>query len=170
MQRNSPNAFPLAERAVFTGGTATGGTDLTAFDAALQAAGIHNANLLSISSVLPESATVEVKRAPEHVESLITPGGFYPTVYTAETSDQTNETVYATVAGCEFASGYGINVERHGTNRNREEVRDECERMLEEMAANRDETLASDVWFRYEATSVPTGDEWACAVAAVLYL
>lgn len=40
-------------------GTGEGETSLSAFDAALSAAGIHNYNLVTLSSVIPDGATVE---------------------------------------------------------------------------------------------------------------
>lgn len=40
-------------------GTGEGRTNLSAFDAALSDAGIHNYNLVTLSSVIPENATVE---------------------------------------------------------------------------------------------------------------
>jgi arginine decarboxylase len=41
-------------------GTGEGNTGLSAFDAALSEAGIHNYNLVPLSSVIPEDATVEL--------------------------------------------------------------------------------------------------------------
>lgn len=41
-------------------GTATGPTAMAAYDAALAAAGVHNYNLVSVSSVIPANAAVEV--------------------------------------------------------------------------------------------------------------
>lgn len=41
-------------------GTASGATAMAAYDAALAAANVHNYNLVSVSSVIPADATVEV--------------------------------------------------------------------------------------------------------------
>lgn len=41
-------------------GTATGPTAMASYDAALAAANVHNYNLVSVSSVIPSVATVEV--------------------------------------------------------------------------------------------------------------
>ncbi|MFQ3285189.1 MAG: arginine decarboxylase [Natronomonas sp.] len=47
-------------------GTASGATAMAAYDAALAAANIHNYNLVSVSSVIPANATVEVvEEAPD---------------------------------------------------------------------------------------------------------
>lgn len=48
------------------GGVATGPTSMASYDAALAEAGVHNYNLVSVSSVIPAEATVErVERAPD---------------------------------------------------------------------------------------------------------
>lgn len=48
------------------GGVATGPTPMASYDAALAEAGVHNYNLVSVSSVIPAEATVErVERAPD---------------------------------------------------------------------------------------------------------
>ncbi len=41
-------------------GTATGPTALAAYDAALAEAGVHNYNLISLSSVIPTEPAIEV--------------------------------------------------------------------------------------------------------------
>ncbi|PSP40313.1 pyruvoyl-dependent arginine decarboxylase, partial [Halobacteriales archaeon QH_10_70_21] len=41
-------------------GTATGPTAMASYDAALAAANVHDYNLVSVSSVIPADATVEV--------------------------------------------------------------------------------------------------------------
>lgn len=41
-------------------GTATGPTAMASYDAALAAANVHNYNLVSVSSVIPANATIEV--------------------------------------------------------------------------------------------------------------
>ncbi|WP_181684969.1 pyruvoyl-dependent arginine decarboxylase [Halorhabdus salina] len=41
-------------------GTGTGPTPTAAYDAALAAAGVHNYNLITLSSVIPANATIEV--------------------------------------------------------------------------------------------------------------
>lgn len=41
-------------------GTAAGPTELSSYDAALADAGVHNYNLVTVSSILPAGATVEV--------------------------------------------------------------------------------------------------------------
>lgn len=47
-------------------GVATGPTEMSSYDAALAAAGVHNYNLVAVSSVVPADATVEVvDRIPE---------------------------------------------------------------------------------------------------------
>ncbi len=50
---------PGMEPILVVEGTGTGPTDTAAYDAALAAANVHNYNLVTLSSVIPEGATVE---------------------------------------------------------------------------------------------------------------
>jgi len=69
-------------------GTATGPTGLSSYDAALAAAGVENYNLVRVSSIVPDGATVEaVGTAPDLgpagnrltvVEARVTVGGEEP--------------------------------------------------------------------------------------------
>lgn len=156
-------------RSVFvTGGTGTGNHRLTAFDAALQAAGIHEANLIRISSVTPASA--ETKHpTPTELAERIEAGAYHPTVYAQSTSNTPGERVHAAVAGARLEAGHGINVEHHGVNADEAEVRDACANMIEEMAARRGSTIDGTTWVRYETCTVPDDGAWSGAVAAILY-
>ena len=59
-------------------GAAEGDTELNAFDNALLAAQVGNLNLIRVSSVLPQDATV-LDEPPQ-----ITPGSLVPTVYSVQ--------------------------------------------------------------------------------------
>lgn len=62
MARSSPST-PVV-RVVW--GTGTGPTDVAAYDAALAAAGVHNYNLVTVSSIVPPGASIEpVGTAPD---------------------------------------------------------------------------------------------------------
>ena len=156
-------------RSVFiTGGTGTGTERLTAFDAALQDAGIHDANLIRISSITPEGA--ETKQIDgEELARQIEPGAYHPTVYAHETSATSGEQLHAAVAGARLEAGHGINVEHHGVNTDEEVVRETCTSMLHEMAERRDTAIDGSAWVHYESCVVPDGGMWSSAVAAILY-
>lgn len=159
----------LAKKISVTGGSGTGTTRLTAFDAALQAAGIHNANLIRISSITPTSAET-MQPTPRELEEEITPGAYYPAVYTWEASSTSGDLVHAAVAGARLESGYGINIEHHGINEVQDDVQQDCQHMLTEMATRRESPIVDDsVWVHYEPRTVNESDRWHAAVAAILY-
>ena len=82
-------------------GAAEGDTELNAFDNALLAAQVGNLNLVRVSSVLPQDATV-LEAPPQ-----ITPGSLVPTVYSVQVSARPGETVAAAV-------GIGVAGGSHG--------------------------------------------------------
>lgn len=170
MHRSTPpDALSVSELWI-TGGTATAAHRLSAFDAALEAAGIHNANLIRVSSITPASATTRSPEASSDLRDRIQPGSMIPAVYARAESDSAGEQVYAAVAGVRLEDGYGINVETHGTNDARAEVRSRCERLLAEMADTRDQQMAGDPWLHFESQRVPRDDGWGAATAAIVYL
>lgn len=156
-----------AQLVLVTGGTGFGSTELTAFDAALQDAGIHDANLIRISSITPAGAETQ-RPAPQELADQIEPGAYIPAVYSWKASEQTGQRVYAAVAGGTLEEGYGINVEDHGIGDEEEVVRERCRTMLEEMAERRGSAL-SDTWVRYETLTIPESTDCGAAVAAIVY-
>ncbi len=152
-----------------TGGTGRGETPLVAFDAALADAGIHNANLIRVSSITPDGVTRHDGEPAAALAQRITPGAFIPAVYAHAESGLPGEQVYAAVAGMTLEDGYGINVEDAGVGDDRDAVRDRCTAMLEEMASTRDRTPTADIWLRYESAQVPPEGTVTSAVAALLY-
>ena len=166
----APQPGTLATELVVTGGTASAATELTAFDAALSDAGIHDANLVRVSSVTPAEATVVRDRSAAELEDDITPGAFQPAVYAHAASDEPGEHVFAAVAGVELEAGHGINVELHGTDPDEAAIVAECDSMLREMAAVRDTAPVNEPWTHIEDVVVPDRpDEWASALAAIVY-
>lgn len=161
---------PTADKVVFTAGTAVNRDELTAFDAALQDAGIHNVNIVKISSIIPPEATVYTDWSASQLADHIHPGGCYHTVLSRETTNSPGERIYSAIGGCLLESGYGLNVELHGSEETEKEVRGRCRSMLREMADRRDETIDSDIWCVFEATEKSPGEEFASTVAAAVYL
>jgi len=120
---NTPNAVWASA------GAAEGDTELNAFDNALLAARVGNLNLIRISSVLPQDATL-LEEAPQ-----IRPGSLVPTVYSVHVSARPGETVAAAV-GIGVAEGsHGMIYEWHGTSR--DEVEAAVRQMIEEGFARR---------------------------------
>lgn len=164
--------LPVPDRLVFTSGTGTGSTELAALDAAFAAAGIEDANVLRVSSVVPAGATVETGVPPADLREAVVPGGLYPVVYGEATTTTPGESVHAAVAGAWLGAGHGVNVEVAGTGDDPDAAREECRALLDELAAHRDDHVEQPAGFEYAATTLDgdAEDRAACAVAAVVYL
>lgn len=158
--------IPQANKLYFTGGSAESKTELMAFDSALQECGIHNANILKVSSVIPKEAKLVEETSSSKLYKLIDPGDFYPAVISKKTSSEEGKNIYAAVAGCKFKSGYGINVELHGSEKSKEEVRNEALEMIEDMANRRQEKIDGRIVFEYNSSEV---EETCCVLSAVVY-
>lgn len=97
-------------------GIGTGETALASYDAALAAANIHNYNLVRLSSMIPESATIDVVgTAPD-----LGPAGNRLTVVEASTHTETGETVAAGLGWLQSAGSGGVFYE--ATSRESEDV------------------------------------------------
>lgn len=138
-------------------GSGEGLTPLTAFDNALRAAGIHNLNLIRVSSIVPEGASFGPK--PD-----LPVGALVPTVYTHVTSNVPGEVVSAVIAAGIGAKG-GVLMEYHhrGPADDAERV---AQAMVEEGFARRGWAL-EDVRFVASEHKV---ERLGCAVAAALML
>jgi arginine decarboxylase len=138
-------------------GCSEGLTPLTAFDNALREAGIHNLNLLKVSSIIPEGARFGPK--PD-----LPVGTLVPTVYTHIVSNVPGEVVSAVIAAGTGRHG-GVLMEYHhrGPADDAERV---AQAMVEEGFQRRGWTL-EDVHF---ATAEHKVDRLGCAAAAVLLL
>jgi arginine decarboxylase len=137
-------------------GAAEGDTELNAFDNALLEAQVGNLNLVRVSSVLPEGATLLTE------PPAITPGSLVPTVYSVHVSAQPGDTV-AAVVGIGVAEGsHGMIYESHGNSLTHAEA--EVRKMIDEGFARRGLKL-KEVVVRSAEHKV---DKIGCAVAAVV--
>jgi arginine decarboxylase len=152
-----PTPFLQIPNAVWaSAGAAEGDTELNAFDNALLAAQVGNLNLIRVSSVLPQDATV-LDKPPQ-----ITPGSLVPTVYTVQVSARPGDTVAAAV-GIGVAEGsHGMIYESHGTSQH--EVEATVRQMINEGFARRGLNLREVVVRSIEHKVERIG----CAVAAVV--
>jgi arginine decarboxylase len=141
-------------------GTASGPTALSSFDAALAAAGIHNYNLVTLSSVIPAEPALEVVgTAPD-----LGPVGDELHVVESSATAQPDETAAAGIGWARGASGRGIFYEVSGEDPER--VRTEIETGLAAGRALRDwDFVAQDVVVR----SVEADEEHASAVVCATY-
>jgi arginine decarboxylase len=103
-------------------GAGTGRTELGAFDAALSDANIHNYNLVELSSIVPEGATVERVGALE--PGRWTTGDLLAVVLASRTSSTDGDRIAAGL-GWELAEEGGVFMENDGP------TVEACERLLE---------------------------------------
>ncbi|MFB6222479.1 MAG: pyruvoyl-dependent arginine decarboxylase [Haloarcula sp.] len=141
-------------------GTSTGPTSLASYDAALAEAGVHNYNLVPLSSVIPAEPDIEiVGSAPD----LGPPGEALEVVQSAATAAP-GERVAAGIGWARSADGPGIFYEVDGTSEDavRMEIR-------EGLAAGRDlrdwEFVEEEVYVE----SVAPESEYASAVVIATY-
>lgn len=147
---------PIPTAVWASAGAAEGDTELNAFDNALLAARVGNLNLMRVSSVLPEGATV-LQEQP-----TILPGSLVPTVYSVHVSARVGDTIAAAV-GIGVANGsHGMIYESHGGSR--DEVEATVRKMIAEGFARRGlqlkEVIVRSIEHRVERIG--------CAVAAVV--
>lgn len=141
-------------------GTASGPTELSAFDAALAAAGIHNYNLVTLSSVIPADPDIEVVgTAPD-----LGPVGDELHVVESSATAAPGERAAAGIGWARSESGRGIFYEVSGTDP--EAVEAEIEAGLAAGRQLRDwEFVDEDVVVR----SVEAADEHASTVVCATY-
>jgi len=144
-------------------GTATGPTAMAAYDAALAEANVHDYNLVSVSSVVPADATVEVLGTAPDLGAV----GDRLTVVEARATVPPEEPgrAVATLAWARTADGRGLFYEAAGTDR--ESVGRTAETGLEAGCALRDGEF-DDRGRRTTATDAPS-DGHATAVVLAVY-
>jgi arginine decarboxylase len=144
-------------------GTATGPTAVASYDAALADAGVHNYNLLTVSSVVPAGAEVA---AVEEAPDLGPAGGKLTVVQARATVEGTGRATAALGWTREAAEGPGVFYEAGGEF-DRTEARRRIRRGLERAGEIRAWELGGST---VEAASVGTdGDSFATAVVLAAY-
>jgi arginine decarboxylase len=141
-------------------GTAHGPTELSAYDAALAEAGVHNYNLVTLSSVIPAGPDIEVAgTAPD----LGPPGEALEVVQSAATAAP-GERAAAGIGWARTADGPGIFYEVDGADPDavRAEIR-------EGLAAGRDLREWDFVEETVHVESVAPADDYASAVVLATY-
>ena len=117
-----------------TGGVGSGPTELSAFDHALVKTGIHNYNILTLSSVIPPNSTIHVSEEP------VKPGGkwgdrLYVVMAQIRTSRR-DEEVWAGIGWItNQETGKGLLVEHEGHSKN--QVEHDIEHSLAALVMNR---------------------------------
>lgn len=142
-------------------GTGTGPTAIAAYDAALAAAGVHNYNITTVSSVIPDDSTLEVcDSAPD-----LGPVGERLTVVEARTTSGDGEDAAAGLGWTVTEEGRGLFYEATGTDP--ETVRERVAAGLDSGRALREWTFTDE---RIVTTAVEGGDgPFATALVLGIY-
>ena len=149
--------LPTPKKVTVVAGRGEGDHKLTAFDAALLAAGIGNLNLIKVSSILPPEC--------ELVEQLdIPPGALTPTAYGTISSDVKGDRIAAAVAVGFSDHDYGTIMEFSG-HCTQEEAERAVRAMVEEAFRRRGMRLR-DV--RVASAEHVVGDRPGAVVAAAV--
>lgn len=136
-------------------GAAEGDSELTAFDNALLKAGIGHLNLIAVTSIFPEGASLSA--LPE-----IPTGTLTPTVYAKMVSETPGERISACI-GVGVTDKGGVLMEAHGAW-SAEEIEDRVRRMVEEGMRKR----GLEPYELHFATAEHTVDRIGSAVAAAV--
>lgn len=144
-------------------GTGRGATPVSAFDAALGAAGVANFNLVVLSSVIPPGAEVRVEEDPAPF-----PGAWGDRLYVvmARADAEPGERVAAGVGWVQAPDGRGLFVEVTGADP--AEVRSRIEDSLADMVASRPGVRFGST--RAVIAETKAEEEPACAVVVAPYL
>jgi arginine decarboxylase len=136
-------------------------TTLASFDVALSKVGLHEANLITLSSVMPASATIARRPYTEHQYAI---GDRLFCVLSCQSSPPWQPAV-AGLAWCQSEDGSGIFLEGHGTSE--DEVYKELEFGLIDMLACR----PTRRWgpFQFEIASASPADCATCAIVMAVY-
>ncbi|WP_435066576.1 pyruvoyl-dependent arginine decarboxylase [Haloplanus sp. C73] len=143
-------------------GTGTATTELGAFDAALSEANVHNYNLVELSSIVPEGATVDC--VGELEPGRWTTGDLVAAVLASNTSTESGDRIAAGL-GWELADEGGVFME------NEAPTVDACEELLEANLADA-RRLRDWNWTGERGTQVVdhvVEDEAGAAVVAAVF-
>ncbi len=135
-----------------------GPTRLNAFDNALTDAGIGDVNLIKVSSMLGKNT--QVKNLPK-----LKAGAMVNCVLSSVTSSKPGDTITA-VVGIAIGEELGCVVETTGTNKDKQELIDEANFMVNYMMEKRGVEIKESI---VEAVST-TVENIASVVASVVYL
>lgn len=145
-----------------TSGTGEGTTSLAAFDAALEIAGIHNYNLIHMSSIIPPGSRVTRGRRLQPDEHY---GHRMYVVLAHRTVNEAGHEACAGLAWAQRPDGRGVFVEGLGTAEHG--VRENLEASLASITARR-----GDDWgeLQCETATIQCHEHPVCAVVAAVYM
>jgi arginine decarboxylase len=154
-----------------TAGSGTGSTTLSAFDAALKAAGIHNYNIIKLSSVIPPGSEVVIKKwknsPTEHGKKLYT-------VMAEIRTDVMKRSIAAGIGWYQIKDGRGIfaehtdMIERLNAKEAEENVAKKIEATIRDLCANRGYPF-NKRRFKKVISSAEVKDKPTCTLVAAAY-
>jgi arginine decarboxylase len=143
-------------------GTGSGPTEVAAYDAALADAGVHNYNLVTVSSIVPSEATVtDVDVVPDRG-----PAGDRLTVVEART---TTAAAGPIAAGLGWATGPGPGLFYEAVGSDADAVRREIRDGLDAGRNLRDWTVTEESTLVATATGTSDPDEYVTALVVAAY-
>ena len=154
----------------------SGRTPISAFDQALTAAGVHNTNLIRLSSVVPAGWAV-TPVAPDAVSFPFTWGDRLYVVQSDARSDQAGEVIGAGIGWVFLDADHGLMVEHHMHSMDRKPaavdkaVIQDIRYSLEDLVRNRggDPGAKGLVYGHLTAVATVTGGQSACALVTAIY-
>ena len=148
---------------VVTRGTGAAPTELAAFDAALQEAGVAHLNLIRLSSLIPPGSRVST---PEGGPPL--PGGWGDRLYAVYAEHRLSTPGQRACAGLgwiqDLDSGAGVLVEHHGHDETAVEV--QLKTTLDDLAARRPGRYGVQDW---RVSAITCTDEPVAAVVVAAF-
>jgi len=156
---------------IVTAGSGTGSTTLSAFDAALKVAGIHNYNIIKLSSVIPPESNVVVKKwknsPTEHGKKLYT-------VMAEIRSDIMKRSIAAGIGWYQTKDNRGVFaehtdiIERLNAKEAAENVAKKIESTIRDLCANRGYPFDKKR-FKKVISSAEVKDKPTCTLVAAVY-
>src|SRR3989344_2425439 len=154
-----------------TAGRGEGSTTLSAFDAALKSAGVHNYNIIKLSSVIPPDSEVVVEKwrnsPAEHGKNLYT-------VLAEIRSDILGRSIAAGVGWYQIKDGRGVFAEHHdiiespNPKEAAENVAKKIEATVRDLCTNRGYPFSKRN-FKKLITSAEIKDKPTCVLVSAVY-
>lgn len=145
-------------------GTGTGPTKMSAFDAALKAAGVANYNLIRLSSIVPPDSEIKIHQGPISVQ----PGNWGDKLYVVMAEIRVSTPNTEAWAGMgwvqEKGTGRGLFVEHDGANEHT--VRRDIKQSLQAMQAIRNVDFGP---IHMQVVGITCKHEPVCALAVAAF-
>ena len=156
------NCLGIAKRVCLVSGDAECETKLSAFDKALIKAGIHDYNLIPVSSILAEDTKIS-----HNFEGKIEKGSFVPCVLTSLHSNQKGDRLVSIIGCAKSVAGIGFVAELSEKNVLVSVLKERIRHKLWLFAKARKTRLEGKIHF---TTATHTTKKCGCTIAAAIYV